>query len=567
MPSPLSLEAMDCIRKSSSSRNIFLGCLLTSSFLPVQQGTQFTTQSLKAICVENAVSKTLRDHFYFYVLGPFLSADVLVSAILSLLPEGRNADVYARESPERRILRQYLKLAVEKVEWRTVDRLKASKVYSSILPFWLSFTDVHLSDRNLNALSRDCEVLLRLTLSHSFSPFLVRMRSSDIILQQCLLTKLLCNEQQSDLTSNAFMADLIDTDPVRFGPSFLRIHMRRVDDPNYLRIFYLGCLDKEICSVFGCQGFDKPPEAVDSLGAMLDARSRGIYASYSQSNSDLIDCFLSALLAFTGDVKILERVPASSHILLASTLLNENGVAIIHSGDWLRMHKILLLTLKLCRRKTEGPVLAQIALLWCAKALPLALKPSGSDSPATRRHLIQHLEELIEINYSSDKGMVGLEASKHLPSLALSCLGYSMGTSGQQSDRANCLKLVQSLVHCLHNNNPPLSSCESTHFSRTVFEQLTSHSKFTDVLQGESSDFDTSVSLETLRLMKTCLIATNEICFDEMVWRQLLACYDAGVSVKDLIVRRILHLFAAEAPSVSFSPQTVSTVHLTLCCF
>ena len=564
-----SLQIVDYMLNSCSSRQFFLGCIFATSLMPSQQVVQFSEQSIRAICADNAVPKTLRDLFYLYVLGPFLPAEVLVSSVLYLLPEGRNAEFYAGESPEAWLLRQYLQLTVEKVEWIALDRLKASAMFLSILPFWLSFTEVHLSDRILNAISKECEVLLRLSLMRGFSPILLRMRNSDILLQQCLLTKLSCDDHQADFSSADFMAILIGNDPVRFGSCFLRLHMRQIKSTNYLRIFHLGILDKELCAVFRCQGFDKPPEAVDALGTMLDERSRDICSSYSKSSLGSIDCFLSTLCAFTDDLKILERVPVSSHILLASAILSENDFPLIFSGNWPQVQKTLVLTLQLCRRKTEGiPALARISLLWCAKALPLALKSVDADYPEIQRRLIQCIME--QLRY--EKGLAGSETLSQLSSLALSWLRCSMESVGdcQQSNRAKCLKLVQALVHTFHGSKPHVPECtsfESLPLARTIFEQLISHTNFTDVLLGESSDSERRASIETLRLMKTCLMSTSEIMFDERVWSQLLACFDAGVSEKDYLVRWMLKIYAAKAPSVRIFFRTVFTVHRTMCRF
>lgn len=493
---------------------------------------------------------------YCYVAGPFLTVDALVTLLTSFWLKGRNAGYYSENLPIARLLRQNLRLTTQKLQGTTLGWRVASKIVSSVVPFWLSFTNVHLSDEILSEIAFTCELLLELALSHGISPIMLRTRCSEILLQQCLATKLTLKRKQKEPCSKALMARLIDSDPIRFGSSFLKLHMEHVRNPLYLRIFHCGLLDQEICSTFGYQGFDKPTAAIQSVGELLTIRSQDICFTYSNTSVVLIGRFLSALLAFTADWQALELVPVTSLMHLASILLEKHDVTISHAGNWSLLQKVLLLALRLCGQKSdEAHLLSSTVLTWFVKNLPSAFEDLSADSLTRSKHLIRLLKELIDVRHSDNHSWLGLEGFTHLSGLMRSSLRYGMGASGDddQSVLALCFQLVQSLVDLLHGHNQPqvgLVESLSPPFAQAVFDLLISHSNFAAVLHDSRLNSEESARLEMLGLMKSCLTASDKIDFNERVWRQLLGCYDAGTSDKDLLVRHILQLLAAKMPLV-----------------
>lgn len=548
------------MKKYFSNGDFFFDCtLISGSRLEVATYSHTGLDTNRGCAAVSAAG--IRSTLFSYLIGPFLSDATLIASVVDLIPGSLETTKTSFEDLSSKVLRQYLRLIIQKVNWKARDRLSTTRFSSSIFHSWLSLSDEDLSDGILFEVAKQFEALLCRTLPHTFSSVMLLTTSSDLLLRRCLVSKLSMKNLENKSSSGCLMASLIASDPVRFGPSFLQLHKEHVDNDCYVRIFDYGLLDSALCSTFECHAFEKPLQAVESLGILLDKRSRMLLSEW---HSVLTECFISALLAFTTDLNLLERVPFSSHILLVSKILQERR---LEKHIWLqRTHQnVVLLALRLCGQRSDGaPMLSATLLEYLLCALPPTIREFFKGEAITDAalsalsFLLRCLKEVFAVSRSFDTKHFGLDVSQRFSSLIRSCLRYGIATSGndKNSIRELMLQIVQQLVPLLHPEHSKLSvlvTSFSKPFGTHVFELMISHSKFAALLLSPTSNAERKVRLEALRLMKACLLAAEDIDFNVDVWFRLLACYDAGTADKDLLVLEVLVLIARCAPSVSFS--------------
>ena len=543
------------IRRCFSEHSFFVECLLESS------GKRFQ------LSAEESIGRPPMS-LYSYFVGPFLSEEMLVDSLDSFL-SGRfekNDSPFADE-PSSRLLRLYVKLIVQKVDWKTFDKLPAAaRLSATILKMWMSLTAEHVSTGLRLEIVQQLEEILCRTLSNGFSSLVLLEYGSDILLRRCLTTKLWFVEH-SHRSSNCLMAAVIESDPVRFGPAFLRLHSEEVDNAPYQRVFRLGLLDNALCSVFDNRNVEElgPKQAIDSIGILLNGQSHDML---SDTEADMVslDRFFSALLAYTQETSPSESVPLSAHAALMTKLLGEDLQGIASNFERISasfQQKIIVLSLRLCGLKAEGAgTLSSSLLLFLCNAIPSSLRGIFERNELSDGHLppvwlIRWLLELLAICRDLDTSVDGPDFVSCLPTLLRTSLRYGIGTNGEvdHSVRALCLELVSSLVQFLQRGATHLlqltSSFSGKPLASHVFEMISSHSKFRLLLISSGSVAVEKVRVEVLRLLRCCLLATDEIRFDENVWNNLLSCFDAGLSEKDRLVRQLLSLLAEKAPTVS----------------
>jgi len=493
---------------------------------------------------------------------------MLVASLDSFL-SGRfeKNDLHFTGEPSSRLLRLYVKFIVQKVDWKTFDKLPAAaRLSATILKMWLSLTSDHVSTGLRLQIVQQLEEILCRTLSNGFSSLVLLEYGSDILLRRCLTTKLWFVEQ-NHRSSNCLMAAVIESDPVRFGPAFIRLHSEEVDNASYQRVFRLGLLDNALCSVFDNRDVEElgPKQAINSIGILLNGRSHDML---SDTEADMVslDRFFSALLAYIQETSPSESVPLRAHAALLTKLLGEDlqGTASISERISVSFQqKVIELSLRLCGLKAEGAgILSSTLLVFLCNAIPSSLRGTFKRNEVSDGHLppvwlIRWLLELLAICRDLDTGVDKTDFVSCLPTLLRASLRYGIGTNGEvdHSVRALCLELVSSLVQFLQRGATHLrqlpSSFSSKPLASHVFEMISSHSKFRLLLISPGSVAEEKLRVEALRLLRCCLLATEEIRFDEDVWNSLLSCFDAGLSEKDKLVRQLLSLLAEKAPTVS----------------
>jgi hypothetical protein len=125
---------------------------------------------------------------------------------------------------------------------------------------------------------------------------------------------------------------------------------------------------------------------------------------------------------------------------------------------------------------------------------------------------------------------------------------------------------VRNLLQALHRESSSLERLMFTQriiLASQIFDMVTTHSKFQAAIAQTDANPENRLKVETVLLLETCLSMTDQVRFDEEVWRSFLAAFDAGVSQTDIVLRRLLSCYQKLAPAVSFLRKDPSRKFLT----
>jgi hypothetical protein len=181
----------------------------------------------------------------------------------------------------------------------------------------------------------------------------------------------------------------------------------------------------------------------------------------------------------------------------------------------------------------------------------------SDDKTFASLHLIEWLSGLTKdsSNFGMDDQCMWSSSSIGLAVRA--CLKYGMAETDSQAfaaTAAGCLRLVREILLCIHSAPPVLKANLALPSPEEVFELVVSHSQFhASMCEQSNSHPNEDRKLEAIRLLLTCIsIATTPIELAKHVWDTFFAAHNAGVSVVDSTLRRLLYIASRQNQKVIF---------------
>lgn len=367
-----------------------------------------------------------------------------------------------------------------------------------------------------------------------------------------------CNSSEGPQCRQSVLSGLLSSNPAVFGVSFFQFLAQPESRHDAIRHLKEGFFDEEIAvlsrmdDVLAAPSFEEVRDEV--IMRSLQALS---------SKPDIDEHGLISLLLIPG---MLQSCHVDGLIDLACSSLGTKP-KLMSSGIRLSQlsHKLLCSDNPECalRESKSRGRLASVVLIHDFRRLQLCLKSYFRSDRQEGRNESRNacLEALHQASGFITKGILfddavlvkeGPEATN---AIVKSALKYGLRHAGDEgrvvSER--CLRFVRLLIVEVSDPSSSLHVLEDHCVlldPATILAMVVSHSNFYEILssaatdEGADSNADFTV-LELVRLMLVCTSMTRDtVLFESEMFSALLSVYNAGTTLIDITLRRLLHVYS-----------------------
>lgn len=349
-----------------------------------------------------------------------------------------------------------------------------------------------------------------------------------------------------------------------FGASLLEHVARPKEVDGFIRMLEKGMFDEEIGALSKCKKLLTADCFVKVRDPIVERALTALYAKSAMDNEQSdIDDGLVLLLSTPG---VLQPFHVEKCVDRTSHLLQSMGGRDSAGDIWFRLSYTLLCTDNpelTIQTNTKMASLSSIVLAWALEALQLSVKGhfKSSGSPLLRRESYQAClaafdritDTIIKMKYY--EGTVITPELPHAMTGAIkACLKYGMAHSSDEDCRIleRCLRFIRFLL--VEGSDPcsPLQKVKSHCIlldASTVLALVLAHSQFHTTITGRAAEDDNSTDeravLELVRVLLVCTwLSRNTVVFESETWATLLSAYNAGMSLVDITLRRLFHVYA-----------------------
>ena len=392
---------------------------------------------------------------------------------------------------------------------------------------------------------------------------------SDTI-QACIRCKQMNAHDQLDSNQSqqcfSLLSNLIAADPTVFGTSFLGFLAQRASKNDALQLLEEGFFDEEVAMLSRMNNIS----AVESFREVQDAVVLRSLQALSNKPSSIraprtthVEDGLTSLLSLP---EMIQSNQIDAFIELACSALRIKPNKLVSSGAvWSSLsHSLLCSTDPECavhETMSQGR-LASNLLIHDLKRLRLYLKSHFKSSPQeskseSRSASLEALEQITEFTAKQttfDDTVLVKDGPDVMNDVIKSALKYGLSHLDDLDSKISerCLRLVRILIVEASGPSSSLHKLQHTCLllaPSTVLAMVLSHSRFHEAIRGivneEANSAAFSATLELVRLMLVCTsLSSDTVLFEHEVWSTLLSAYNAGTTLVDITIRRLLDVYA-----------------------
>jgi hypothetical protein len=502
--------------------------------------------------------------FYLYLIGKFLTDKTILMVIDKLLSQYGDNNIEYGNLPTCRLISYFLRLSQQRIDWSRMEAKITTRHSMVLLKAWMNFKVSLVDTELLDELLLEIEKSLSSSLMHGYSSLALLAYNREALVHRFIETKI-TRHAGMELRGGCLLTSIFSSDPLKFGPVFFQMHGVMKAKKEYIRIFCSGVFDR-------------------SLAVILDSVDKvDIYRGEIQS---IIGLFNDRLSKADSDC-MMHKNPWNDFLAATHKLLTLSDEATVHNFNTnLLVDFMVRLIQRLNQESRTIPIVIpislheqyiQVGLCICAQchsksdsikrfsttlfvhlcdAVTLSLRVhqdtvdlSSESKTQFRIPCLVWLEQLIANVVSFDLKQLQQNDISFLNSLIKACLRHGMRVQidGNNIVQISCLQLVQSLIKVVQTEMNSLDTVGTYSMSRHVFNMVTSHSKFEELM---SSSDCCRIQLEVIRILFACVSHAADIEFDHHTCTALLACFDAGITEKDRLLRCTIFKFLKIAVKV-----------------
>jgi hypothetical protein len=446
------------------------------------------------------------------------------------------------------------------------------------LETWKVIVESSATDDYATPLAHCLEALLSQALCSRDSesaPFLYSLllkSPSTETVQACIRSKEAANRTPSAPATvyhgSSLLSSLIVADPCLFGANFLENLAQSAEKNNVRHLLEEGVFDEELAvlsrskELLSTEVFARVQDAV--VKRALEALSVHPEMQRDTHVGQNVEEGLVSLLAVPG---MLQADYLDAFVNRAYTSLKLQTNPNSANKRWLQLSHIILCgddrSEETLHESNTKRLLSSTVLIRAFQTLRLSLKSHFKSNTSDARSASGHacLEasdrvlDMTKKRLSYDEAMLTREGSRALSDAVKAALKYGL-THAVDRDSSSiserCFRLIRTLLVEALDPSSTLHSLKNHCMlldPSTIMTLIFSHSHFHEVMTSKVVEGDESTGycavLELSRLLLVCTSMSREtVLFESRVWNSILAAYNAGTTVLDITLRRLLDVYA-----------------------
>jgi hypothetical protein len=466
-----------------------------------------------------------RDLYHFLFTCPCLSSPLLGELLCQLIDKPKNDPIYSA------LTANILDLVAKGSFTSEEDYLLCGKVSVMVVKLWCRLgSELDIPEHEALVKSADNAVKRMLSgsnLAASFALCELLKRKSTEIVAECIGGGAIHHPERIEI-----LLILLDREPASFAPAIIEVlrclncipssklddllvalklsDLHNDDEKDFLSSWQHDVLNRlmkdiadnhEVDIAYNLQRFERIIENVRDSSILIDALS-----------------------IFINKSRVLPK-----EFKVCFTKLTEATERISISVKGERARKVASLCLLLLSEKVNQSVKSY-------------LRRHGTNKEnieAKAKDVIDSAITLLNSTVDFDLDCLRSDGTESITIAVKVCLRVGLGPVNTEADVLSwrCLKLARSYVSSIQSGKLCGMFSIPGDFSSFVFEMVSTHSNFHNLLRNGTGDLTTR---ELLDLLLECLKNGRHLTFDKEVWQTLLCTFGCGMSSTDLTLRKII---------------------------
>lgn len=367
---------------------------------------------------------------------------------------------------------------------------------------------------------------------------------------------------------SSLLPSLIVADPFSFGASLLENLAQSAEKNNVRHLLEEGAFDEELAVLSRSNELLSTEEFVRVQDAVVE-RALEALPVHPEMQRDTpvgrnVEEGLVSLLAVPG---MLQADYLDAFVNRAYTSLNHQTNPNSANKRWLQLSHIILCgddrSEETLHESNTKRLLSSTVLIRALQTLRLSLKRHFKSHTSDARSASGHacLEasdrvlDMTKKRLSYDEAMLTRKGSRALTDAIKAALKYGLTHAVDQDSSSiseRCFRLIRTLLVKALDSASTLHSLKNHCMlldPSTIMTLIFSHSHFHEVMNSKVVEGEESTGygavLELSRLLLVCTSMSREtVLFESRVWNSILAAYNAGTTVLDITLRRLLDVYA-----------------------